>query len=329
MGKKKVQSTYNDPDDRQREAEEDELDKELAALEQIRREREASEKRGLKRKAQKSAEEEEEEESDSEEENFDNERPGYNRDAMLRALADWETIQLPFLETMKVDHLAITVQNELDDIEREVMFYNHALRAVQEGQKRLKELGVPTTRPSDYFCEQVKSDVHMARVKDRLLVEQKRMEAFEQRKNREQNRKFNKQLVLKKKKERTDESKEMLNEIEDIKKASSSGGHNKRGATAEDKLERILNREHGEKSKKRVNMDKKYGFGGRDKKFGKRNDNKSLNNFKEFNPRGGKFNRLERNKGGKQGSGGKKGGSGAGKHRPGKDARNAKRQRTA
>lgn len=137
----------------------------------------------------------------------------------------------------------------------QVMFYNHALRAVQEGQKRLKEIGVPTTRPSDYFCEQVKSDGHMARVKDRLLVEQKRMEAFEQRKNREQNRKFNKQLVLKKQKDNRDESKEMLDEIDEIKK------NNKRGAGNQDeKLERILNREDGVKSKKRINMVSHYDY---------------------------------------------------------------------
>lgn len=69
-----------------------------------------------------------------------------------------------------------------------------------------------------------------------------------------------------------------------------------------------------------VLQDKKYGFGGRDKKRAKMNDSKSLNNFKEFNPRGGKFNRLQR--GGKGGKGGK---AGAGKNRPGKDARKAKR----
>lgn len=258
MGKK-VQSKHVDVEERQREEEEDELEKELAALEQIRREREGSQKRGLKRKAEAPADEESDDDNDDEddeeeEDNDTSERPGYNRDAMLRCLADWETISLPFLETMKVEDFAINVQNELDDIEREVVFYNHALRAVQEGQKRLKALGVPTTRPSDYFCEQVKSDAHMARVKDRLLVEQKRMEAFEQRKNREQNRKFNKQLVLKKKKDRSDESKEILDEIEDIKKSS------KRGDGADDKLERILNREEGVKSKKRINMVSSAGF---------------------------------------------------------------------
>lgn len=136
---------------------------------------------------------------------------------------------------------------------------------MQEGQKRLKELHVPTTRPNDYFCEQVKSDAHMARVKDKLLVEQKRMEAFEQRKNREQNKKFNKQLSEKKRKEKKDEQEQLLHEIDEIKTQS-------KGGDKDSKLERILN--NPGKSKKRQNMDKKYGFGGKDKKFSKMNDKK-------------------------------------------------------
>lgn len=120
MGKKS-NSKYVDEEERQREEDEDELEKELAALEQIRREREGAPKRGIKRKAQAPADEDEESEDEDEEDEEDSsEQPGYNRDAMLRCLADWETINLPFLETMKVDDFVINVQNELDDIEREV-----------------------------------------------------------------------------------------------------------------------------------------------------------------------------------------------------------------
>lgn len=37
-------------------------------------------------------------------------------------------------------------------------------------------------RPDDYFAEMLKSDKHMAKVKDKLIVEKQRMQAFEQRK---------------------------------------------------------------------------------------------------------------------------------------------------
>lgn len=65
---------------------------------------------------------------------------------------------------MIVSDFELKVENELDDIEREMSFYNHALAAVAEGRSRMKELGMPIYRPEDYFCEQIKSDAHMARV---------------------------------------------------------------------------------------------------------------------------------------------------------------------
>ena len=43
-------------------------------------------------------------------------------------------------------------------------FYNQTLFAVKVGRQRLETLGVPTRRPTDYFCEHVKSDGHMTRV---------------------------------------------------------------------------------------------------------------------------------------------------------------------
>lgn len=43
-------------------------------------------------------------------------------------------------------------------------FYNHALSAVHVGRAKLQELGYPIHRPTDFFCEQVKSDAHMIRV---------------------------------------------------------------------------------------------------------------------------------------------------------------------
>jgi rRNA-processing protein EBP2 len=45
-------------------------------------------------------------------------------------------------------------------------FYNHAVMAVKAGQAQLEALGVPLHRPHDYFCEHVKSDSHMDRVRN-------------------------------------------------------------------------------------------------------------------------------------------------------------------
>ena len=43
-------------------------------------------------------------------------------------------------------------------------FYNQSLMAVKEGRRLLADLNVPTQRPNDYFCENVKTDTHMNRV---------------------------------------------------------------------------------------------------------------------------------------------------------------------
>jgi rRNA-processing protein EBP2 len=44
-------------------------------------------------------------------------------------------------------------------------FYNHTLLAVKLGRDKLDALGIPTRRPNDFFCENVKTDSHMAKVK--------------------------------------------------------------------------------------------------------------------------------------------------------------------
>jgi hypothetical protein len=136
-------------------------------------------------------------------------------------------------------------------------------------------------------------------------MEEKKIEAFEKRKNREQSKKFNKQLSLMKKSEKNKETNNFNREIERVKKSTDGN--------KDEKLERILNSEHHadnrgagrggggrdgggrfggaggrggrggrgggdrnqpEKSKRRQGMDKKYGFGGKDGKRAKLNDSK-------------------------------------------------------
>ena len=112
----------------------------------------------------------------------------------------------------------------------------------------MEALGIPTRRPKDYFCEQVKSDAHMAKVKDRLLLEEKKIENFEKRLERDSNRKFNKQVAALKKQEKTQKVTKL---VEDVKRLRSDKNSN-----VEEKLQKILHQDNGErkKSKKRVAM---------------------------------------------------------------------------
>lgn len=121
----------------------------------------------------------------------------YNKKALQMACEGLASSQLPFLETLCVASFPVSEHDDNDDLEREVSlstiiiisviiiiistiiliyipfkltrmhqmaFYNQSLLAVQEGRRKLTELGVPTRRPADFFCEHAKSDTHMGRV---------------------------------------------------------------------------------------------------------------------------------------------------------------------
>lgn len=225
----------------------------------------------------------------------------YNRDGLLSALASMEETRLPFVESMVICKFSIDVPDEHDDLQREIAFYDHTLQAAHVGKVSLKTLGVPTTRPVDFFCEHMKSDAHMAKVKDRLILEEKKMDAFEKRKNRDHNKKFNKQVSEVKKQEN---AKRKRGEFESDSKYSRG-----RKMSSQDAQERDKNGTP-QKSTKRIAMDKKYGRKGNPE--AKRNDRKSLNDLKDFNPRGGRLNRRP--------NGAKK------PNRPGKASRDQKRK---
>jgi len=42
--------------------------------------------------------------------------------------------------------------------------YRQAQVSAKEALSKLRDLGIPTQRPEDYFAEMVKSDVHMQKV---------------------------------------------------------------------------------------------------------------------------------------------------------------------
>jgi hypothetical protein len=85
--------------------------------------------------------------------------------------------------------------------------------------------------------------------------------------------------------------------------------------------DQMLDRLNGEKSTKRVAMDRKYGHGGKKGRF-KQTDSKSLNDMSQFNPRGN-FSGGGQKKTGKPAAGG----GGGGAKRQGKRARDASRSR--
>ncbi|RYY77703.1 hypothetical protein EON63_18250, partial [archaeon] len=118
LDKNKKRKRRDEDDD----VEADELDAELAALQAIRQEKQGWTASDTRKPAQPAM---------------------YNKEGLLKCLHDWETKDLPFLETMQVDQFELAIENELDDIEREISFFNHTMLAVGEGRGRLTTLGIP------------------------------------------------------------------------------------------------------------------------------------------------------------------------------------------
>ena len=56
-----------------------------------------------------------------------------------------------------------------------------ALEAAKEAVSRFEQAGVPWARPPDYYAEMVKSDQHMAQVKQQLVHQQQQIEGAEER----------------------------------------------------------------------------------------------------------------------------------------------------
>ena len=73
-----------------------------------------------------------------------------------------------------------------------VCSYSQSLAAISAARAELERLSVPHCRPTDYLAEMLKSDGHMKRTKDKLLLEQERLAAVEVRKRQQEAEKFRK-----------------------------------------------------------------------------------------------------------------------------------------
>lgn len=217
--------------------------------------------------------------------------------------------------------LAVTTEVDVseahDDLSREMAFYNAALASVGQARTRMTKLGVAWRRPEDFFCEMVKTDAHMAKIKEQLVFEQKKMEAFELRKAAQEQRKVGKSVALEKTRQKREEKKDGLKKIDDWRKDNKG----RRGALPDhdERLEAAVSdgQTRKQRGEKRKASDKKYGFGGKDGAKRKKNSFASQNDLKDFNPKKGKVTKYGANTGG-GGGGGKGGGA---KARPGKARR--------
>jgi len=202
-----------------------------------------------------------------------------------------------------------------DDLKREVAFHDMALESVVLARDSCERSSIPFVRPDDYFAEMVKTDEHMSRIKDRLIFENKKMEAVERRRSDKEGALSAKERKSNKLEGKAASKRAHMEGVEEWKK-SAERGRGKLGGKVEDGADelRLKRMESGGQGNKRMAADRKFGFGGKRGRF-KGNDTQTLNDASGFNPKGG-FGGV-----GSKSTGGK----GKGNKRAGKRARDSKR----
>jgi rRNA-processing protein EBP2 len=159
----------------------------------------------------------------------------------------------------------------------------------------------------------------MAKVKDRLIFEKKKIEAVTQRKANKEQKLRAKETQTNKALEKSRKKREHFHDLETYK--SSSDAQRRLGLDRDEDFQSSKQ----SPNKKRMAADRKYGYGGKRGRF-KKTDPSTLNDLSGFNPRGNfagkgmkKTSASSNKAGGRPASGGKK--------RQGKRARDASRTR--
>ena len=140
----------------------------------------------------------------------------YNKEGILDKLEDikWPE-NIDWVHKLTIDHDQEEDIDVNDDIVRELAFYTQALEGTRKAYDLVNSHGTPFFRPPDYYAEMVKTDVHMLKVKGRLLDQKKKIEEAEERKKARESKKMAKEVQALKLKERAKQKKE---DIESVKK---------------------------------------------------------------------------------------------------------------
>lgn len=190
-----------------------------------------------------------------------------------------------FKGNKKIPYVAPEADPVLNDFKREILFYRQAQTAVVDGIAKLKELGISTKRPDDYFAEMAKTDDHMQKIRKHLIAKQEGQQRSERVKQLREQRKMSKviqrEVLDKKQADKT----EHLKNLKAFRK-----GKLKNLDFLEDDNNNKSNKQKGKGrpkpklNKKRQEKDKQFGFGGK-KKGSKRNTKESALETSEFSAR--------------------------------------------
>ncbi|GJJ73596.1 rRNA-processing protein EBP2 [Entomortierella parvispora] len=273
---------------------------------------------------------------------FTKQKVTVNNEPALRRLCEQIALptDIPWSETQSItSSVPVHVVDPDDDLNREVAFYNQALEAAVQGRDRIKKEGGVFERPGDYFAEMIKTDDHMAKIRQKLLDENASIQASERAKAQRELKKFGKKVQTEKRLEREKAKADALDKIQTLKKKRQGGDSTGNAddefdvalASDDDEMKAYKTAGKGGKNQngkrpagsssttesrgKRMKKDQKFGFGGK-KRFGKSNDANSSADVSGFNVKRNKSTSFKA--GHKASKGAAKGGA---KQRPGKGRR--------
>ncbi|KAF2009085.1 Ebp2-domain-containing protein [Aaosphaeria arxii CBS 175.79] len=219
-----------------------------------------------------------------------------NTTALTAAL---NRISLPYSKLAFSEHMAITsdepteIEDDEDDLNRELAFYKQSLAAVKDARDKLKKEGVSFSRPADYFAEMVKSDEHMGKIKQKLVDDAAGKKAAAEARRQRDLKKFGKQVQTAKLQERAKEKRDTIEKINLLKRKRQ--GAEVTNTKEEDLFDVELDKtemdapssradrrnQSGQANHKRQRKDAKYGFGGK-KRHSKSNDAISSADGRDF-----------------------------------------------
>ncbi|TKW34700.1 hypothetical protein SEVIR_2G323000v4 [Setaria viridis] len=261
------------------------------------------------------------EESDSEDDSGEeaqatpSDKAIYNKEAILEKLEDiaWPK-NVDWRHKLTIEHDQGEKVDVNDDLARELAFYTQALDGTRQAFEKLQSMKVRFLRPTDYYAEMVKTDVHMHKIKGRLLSEKRRIEEAEERKKAREAKKIAKEVQAEKNKQRAKEKKEQIESVKKWRKQRQQGGFAKGnddvpdlnfegeegfkqskkkrpGVSPGDRSGGLAKR--GKEGKNRRSRDAKFGHGGR-KGLKKQNTADTTNDFRSFNKGGESQNKKRK-----------------------------------
>jgi len=189
-----------------------------------------------------------------------------------------------------------------NDYKREMLFYRQAQATVIESLARLKNMGLPTKRPDDYFAQMMKSDDHMQKIRTKLAQKQEEEERVQKVRKLRELKKFGKQVQVEVQQKRHKEKREMMEQVKQFRKGKSdkidfldeieaTKGKKKFDPKQQSQHDKTKGKPDNFKknfndNNKRNFKDKRFGFGGK-KKGSKANTKSSANDVSEYHKNGG------------------------------------------